>query len=358
MAVTITDVAVFDGTRVLPGRHDVTVDGDRIVVVEPSGASGATDTVVGTGATLLPGLVDGHVHLLHPREFGLMRAAGVTSAADMGTWPPEHVAALRGAADGFAFRTPGAPLVGPGGPHSRFPGLADSIVRTPQDARRLVAQRVAEGVDHLKLVLEAPGRGGPDHAGARAATTAAHAAGLRVVAHAPTVGAVEQALDVGVDVLTHAPVDAPVDRSLVDRIAGEGKPVTPTLCMMLATARSRDAEPGYAHARRFVRDLHEAGVTLVAGTDANAAPGAPASVPHGTAVHRELELLVGAGLTPGEALHAATAQASSLFAWRDRGVVRPGARADLLLVEGDPLADISAVRRIRQVWSAGVPVGR
>jgi imidazolonepropionase-like amidohydrolase len=95
-----------------------------------------------------------------------------------------------------------------------------------------------------------------------------------------------------------------------------------------------------------VRALHEAGVPLLAGTDY----GVPAH-----SLHRELELFVAAGLTPGEALRAATAVPARVMGLdADSGTVEVGKRADLLLVEGDPLADISAIRKGRWVVADGV----
>jgi len=103
-----------------------------------------------------------------------------------------------------------------------------------------------------------------------------------------------------------------------------------------------------AHAQGAVAALHRAGVTIVAGTDAPA-PG----VAHGASLHRELELLVRSGLTPVDALDAATSGPARAFGFHDRGRVAPGLRADLLLVEGDPTADIRATRRIVGVWKLG-----
>ncbi len=120
--------------------------------------------------------------------------------------------------------------------------------------------------------------------------------------------------------------------------------------MMEGVARNLPV-PGldYRHARDSVAALHRAGVPIMLGTDANQAPGVPANVPYGESAHRELELLVQAGLTPAEALRAATAVTADRFGLPDRGRIAPGLRADLLLVDGDPMADITATRVIRAV---------
>jgi len=102
-----------------------------------------------------------------------------------------------------------------------------------------------------------------------------------------------------------------------------------------------------------VRTLARSGVTLLAGTDPP-----NATVVHGASLHRELELLVQSGLTPTQAMTAATKSTSEIFHLRDRGRIVPGLRADLLLVRGDPTRDITATRDILHVWRSGVEFAR
>jgi imidazolonepropionase-like amidohydrolase len=107
------------------------------------------------------------------------------------------------------------------------------------------------------------------------------------------------------------------------------------------------------HARAAVAALVAAGVPILAGTDA----GNPGTA-HGASLHRELELLVSAGMTPVQALRAATSVPARVFSLRDRGRIAPGFRADLVLVAGEPDRDILATRRIVGVWRNGAAVAR
>jgi imidazolonepropionase-like amidohydrolase len=218
-----------------------------------------------------------------------------------------------------------------------------------------VDQRVAEGVDYIKIIIDLPGFEEPT---VRALVEAAHAHGLRTIAHAAARDAVLLAEAVGVDVLTHAPIDRPLDDSALQRTRDSGEVVVPTLTMMEAIVEriGAVAPVSYDVARSTVGDWHRAGVTILAGTDANQAPSAPASPPYGSSLHHELRLLVDAGLTPVEALRSATVLAAQYWGLADRGVIAPGKRADLVLVSGNPLADISAVSKITAVWCAGIPV--
>jgi len=131
-----------------------------------------------------------------------------------------------------------------------------------------------------------------------------------------------------------------LDEGEVARLARAGRERPPaSLCAWLPTA---------------VLPLVRGGVTLLAGSDA----GAVAVVVHGASLHQELALLVAAGLTPIEALTAATAAPASRLGLRDRGRIARGLRADLLLVEGDPTTDILRTRDIVSVFRAGAPVDR
>src|SRR5699024_6649191 len=109
----------------------------------------------------------------------------------------------------------------------------------------------------------------------------------------------------------------------------------------------------YANGREGVRMLHEAGVRILAGTDAPN-PGTA----FGASMHAELELLTNAGLTPSEALAAATSVNAAAFGLGDRGRIEPGLVADLLLVEGDPTQEITATRNIVAVYKRGVRADR
>jgi imidazolonepropionase-like amidohydrolase len=112
----------------------------------------------------------------------------------------------------------------------------------------------------------------------------------------------------------------------------------------------------YKHAESTVATFHRAGAIILAGTDSNDDLTAPYQIAHGESLHEELERLVDAGLTPAEALRGATSLAAATFGLTDLGVIAPGRRADLVLVDGDPTRDISATRNIRGVWIGGCRV--
>jgi imidazolonepropionase-like amidohydrolase len=348
-ATKITSVRVFTGSGLSsPGQ---VVIGQGILA-----AGGPADSVLdGSGKVLLPGLIDAHVHTRSRADLQQLAGWGVTTGLDMASWPAGLVSQLRAQVGVADIRSSAVPAVGPGGRHARLPGFpAEGIVTTPGEGRAFVARRVADGADYIKIVTEAAPPAGMDQATVDAIVNAAHEHGLLVVAHSVTTGAFRVAIEAGVDISTHAPIDAVLDDDAVQRMRDAGMVSVPTLTMMECAARLRAAMGlRYEHARDTVTKFRQAGVPVLAGTDANSATGVPASPRHGESMHHELELLVAAGLSPVEALRGATAAAAEVFGLRDRGVIAPGMRADLLLVDGDPTADITATRNIAAVWIAG-----
>jgi imidazolonepropionase-like amidohydrolase len=346
--IALTNARVFDGRR---------LDDDAVVVIDNGLISTDADDaqiVDCAGAVLLPGLIDAHVHLDGPGRLSVLASYGVTTAVDMAS-VPEQTAKLRGMDGQADFRTAGVPAIAPGSLHSHFPGIGPrGLISGPGEAEKFVADRVAEGSDFIKIVIGSP-FADHDQATVDALVAAAHASGMSVVAHASSVAAVDKALAAGADILTHAPLDAPLDPLTAAEMTAAGRVVVPTLTMMDAIV-TNVAPPGadYTNARASVSLLHEAGVPILVGTDANDTPGTPARVPHGESLHRELELLVEAGLSPLDVLLAATARTARYFGLTDRGTIEPGKRADLVLIEGDPLADILATRSVRRVWCGGV----
>ena len=356
--IALTNVRVFDG-RELRGPTTVVIEGG--IVGDDSAGARIIDA---GGATLLPGLIDAHVHLLTEGHLQQLADFGVTTALDMGAWPPSMVDSLRDRTGMADMRSAGIPATSAGSSHSHLPGWpAEEMVDGPAGAAQFVTDRIAEGADYIKLIVDTPG---PDQEILDALVAASHRHGKLTVAHAVSTAALDMALLAEVDMITHAPLDRPLTESTTARILAQGCVSIPTLTMMkgvvdwiAAVAASQPegvpaAGPSYESARDSVAELRRAGVPILAGTDANAGPGIPFSPRHGESLHDELELLIEAGLSTVEALRAATVLPAQHFGLHDRGVIEPGRRADLVLIDGDPIADIRATRQIRRVWCAGV----
>ena len=197
----------------------------------------------------------------------------------------------------------------------------------------------------------------------RAIVGAAHSHHFKVIAHAVTGTTFRMAVEADADEVTHVPIQTVVGQD----VARPGLVVSPTLVMMRGICATVGRKPvlraltalrviprmDFANSLDSVWRLHDAGVTILAGTDANSDSTTPFPPPHGAAMHQELQLLVEAGLSPVEALRAATVRPAEVFGFTDRGSITSGQRADLLLLSGDPTIDISATQNIVGVWIAG-----
>ncbi|MDL9946766.1 amidohydrolase family protein [Gordonia sp. ABSL11-1] len=355
--MAIRNVRVFDD-GVLGPPTDVFIADGRIVSFGGGSANDASE-----GGVLLPGLIDTHVHVSSKQQLLAYGRWGVTTALDMGTPDWSMTRALRDEGGVASLLSAGAVACAPRGTAVRKMGYPpSSAVSGPGDAARFVAERVADGVDYIKVVLEDKRlffQPDPlDETTVTAIVGEAHRAGLLVCVHATSVNSFGIAARSGADVLTHTPVTDQITSALAADLAERVIAVSPTLIMMkkLVERFPLPVKPKsirYANAIASVVELHAAGVAILAGTDANSDPAAPNTIEHGAGMHEELALLVDAGLSPAEALLTATAAAADTFRLSDRGRIREGLRADLLLVDGDPTRNILDTQNIRGVWVGG-----
>lgn len=366
-ATVITDVRLFDGTALSAPTTVVLADGLIAAGPAPHDAT----VVDGAGGTLLPGLIDTHAHVSDEAHLRACAANGVTTVLDMAAPHFAATMALKHRPGLPSLLSAGRPASGPGSMFVTTMGFpASTGLAGPAEAERFVADRVAEGSDYIKIIVEDPRipRSKPIGAGTIAAVvTAAHAAGLTTVAHVVSAGTLRTAVEAGVDVVTHTALTSELGPEVERLIAERPVAIIPTLAMMDGVAQAIGGKPmfrllslvvpamrmRYRHAEATVRAFRRAGRPVLAGTDANADPRTPFQPPHGAAMHDELRRLVAAGLTPAEALRGATALAAATFGLTDRGAIEPGRRADLVLVAGDPTRDITATRDIRAVWIGG-----
>ena len=400
MAVTllVRAVRLIDGVAATPREAvDVLVDGETIAAVDahdPSRIVGPGVSVLdGTGRTLLPGLIDAHAHYtFDPTEGSLQLIAQRTDEAIMALARSHAERALRAGittARGAgsirnleillrdeiaAGRTPGPRLVAAGtavgsvGGHGSAFGLEATGEAGLEEATRQV---IEAGADVVKVVASEaamltttglpPGAdvfGAPELAieELRGVVSVARAAGRRVMCHAQDGESVRRCALAGVSSIEHAWL---ADDAAMETVAASGAWLVPTL---VVTDVNR-ALPGLTAVQRERQDLieirHRAsteaavrmGVPLATGTDTGEV-GVTADM-----VWREIALLRDHGASPMTALQAATSSAARLLGVdREVGTVEAGKWADLLLVDGDPLADLRLLARPVEVWQRGRPI--
>ena len=384
--------------RVLDGTANPPVDGFAVVVdgatiaavVPPAALPEGIDRFDLGGAVVMPGLIDCHAH------FALWAFEPLPEGRDVAGLVADTASALRGALETgcTTARDPGGlsltvreSLAGPGraprvltsvtiispvdgitvgmregAPVSRLVGMPDPDCTGADAARAKVREVVAAGADFVKVAATggvASPRREPrqrllSDLELEAIVDEAHRLGRRVACHALGGPALLAAIRAGVDSLEHG---VWLDDEAIAEMARRGTWYVPTLAAYelhlrlggpLQRERAVDIVPAH---RESVRRAHAAGVRIACGSDGGV---------YGHDVALELELLVGAGLSPSEAVAAATSRAAACLGWEDRiGLIRPGYAADLLVVDGDPTKDIGVLRdpaRIR-VIQAGAFVG-
>ncbi|MBI0539367.1 amidohydrolase family protein [Roseomonas sp. KE2513] len=409
--ILLDNVRYFDGRAMTAPARLLMIDGTLRILGADAAPNGAQRVDL-TGRYVIPALIAAHSHIGHTSgdtsgrqyytrenvEAQLRRyqAFGIGAAASLGLNAPLFHA-LR--AESRAGRLPGALLLGAGpglgmpegAPPAGPMNLSDDQVIRPADPaamRQGVNDLADKGIDLVKIWIDGLGDTVPQMTPdmARAAVEAAHARGLKVAAHIHDLSQARLAVEADVDVLAHGIRDKEIDDGLLASMRDRGTWYIPTIQIdeaeyiyadnpaiiedpflraalstgMIARMQDparRTAQLGRAAPRRSdvrinklnLKRIHDAGVPVAFGTDSG---GTPLRV-QGFAEHRELELMVEAGLTAAQTLDIATARSAQLLGLTDRGSVRDGLRADLVVLEADPLANIRNTRRIARVYQAG-----
>jgi imidazolonepropionase-like amidohydrolase len=381
----IQSVRVFDGHTVIPEAH-VTIQCERIsqliVADGPPDVPEGSIVIDGAGKTLMPGLFESHGHTFRRAMLERSLDFGVTTVLDMGSVSPDFVSTIR-AEDAKHQATDRADLysavlwvTAPGSHGTQFGEVA--TLTEPADAAAFVAQRIEDGADFIKIIYDnfkMIDRPVPtlSKETMTAVVAAAHAQGKIAVVHSRDVEAYADVIEAGADGFVHTPVDEKLDAKMIAMIKAQDMYVGPNMSLLrpvgnrliedpnigqmlseneresLLGFRAMHRDGGETISEESVAALHAAGVTLLASSDSPNAGTIP-----GASMHLELELLVEIGLSPVEALQAATSNPARVFGIQDRGRIAEGLLADLLLVEGRPDENIRDTRRLHTVWKAGV----
>ena len=394
---------LIDGVDKTPKTNvSILIHDDRIVginqgFITPTGA----DIIDLSKATVLPGLIDCHVHITGQNDGGNPVAehvtrteydsavrstayarntllAGFTSVRDVGG----HVGAVvalkkaiaEGIVDGPRMWVAGPPL-GPTGGHSdqsngldpelSHPGWTDNIVDSPEAGRRIVRKLRQEGVDLIKImpsggvlsIGDDPSRQLMADDEIAAVIQTAHSLGLKVAAHAHGKQAIDAAVRLGIDSIEHGSY---ADEETYKLMKEHGTYLVPTMLIAqsvvdVAKTHPEQLNPSSAAKalvigpliRKNLHDAYLAGVKIAFGTDESL-------VPHGQNA-KEFALMVDAGMKPMDAIMAATGSAADLIGdKKDIGSVQNGRFADLVAVDGDPLADITLLQHVQFVMKGGI----
>ncbi|KAI2778301.1 hypothetical protein F4815DRAFT_245764 [Daldinia loculata] len=354
----ITNVRVFNGYTI--GKpQTVIIDGGYITDCD----EGIEKTIDGGNRILIPGLIDAHTHVVTVEGLENMTSYGVTTIFNMACSDIDLCKSLRSNPGLTSLFTTMLSALTPSGGNSKLNPVAPEQLLYPNtDPKSLVDYSFGNGSDYFKVV-GAPD--GPTQNQFNGIVNYTHSLGHFAVAHAPSVSAFTRAVSSGIDVVQHIPDDGVLCSSVVGSMKEYNLASTPTIEIfrraytiqpeILQFLRGNNsANATYENVLSNVRHLHKAGVPILAGTDAVGSTLPVIYFPFGDSLHQELLNLVGIGMTPAEALRAATIVPATVHKLNDRGAIRPGLRADLVLLNSDPLVNISNTRDIAKVWVGGI----
>jgi imidazolonepropionase-like amidohydrolase len=388
---------IFDGTGAKPADGDVLIEGSKILEVGP-GLDGDEQVDV-SGKAILPGLFDCHTHVMfshidfmkameEPFSYKFFDAVrnleatlriGITTirdaaGADMGVRQAVEDGVIRGPRMQISLAMIGQtgghgdawmPCGGPIPLFLPYPGMPDALVDGPDEMRKMVRELIRDGADVLKVATSGgvlSPRDDPQHPHFRpeeldVLVTEAAAAGRWVMAHSHGAEGTKQAVRAGIHSIEHGTY---LDDEAVELMARNGTYLVPTLLAGIGVMEAVEAgvqipEAVLAKEKALIgvpeasfRRALDAGVKIAMGTDTGVTP-------HGQNL-RELELMVVYGMSPTQALVATTSTAAELMGLQQElGTLEPGKRADVVVMEGDPL-DVSKMgERVVAVYKDGEP---
>ncbi len=352
----IKNVRVFDGEKLLENTS-VLIEGKLIAHLNVANCDDCT-IIDGKGKTLLPGLTNAHVHTWS--VFALIEAAkaGVLNVLDMHgvEQVQSYLKTFRDSTNYAGYYVAGYAATAPGGHGTQF-GFPVPTLSGSDDAKKFVNDRIAAGADYIKIIIE-PWKTTLSPETAKAIIDEAHSHNKLAVVHISKVADAAQVLENNADGLVHIWWDKVMNDSELKKLADTRDFfVIPTLLTsiraieMIKKNNPKAVFLSEEALKSEVKRLYDAGVPIIAGTDPP-----NAQINYGTDLFKELILLSEAGIPTIDVLKGATSIPIKKFNLGNKGMIKEGYLADMVLIDGNPFADIHDITKIHTVWKAGKKV--
>ncbi len=352
----IKDVRLFDG-EIVKEKTSVLIENGEISKVSPS-IKGRYTIVDGAGKTLIPAMTNAHVHAWSILSLKQAAKAGVLNVLDMhGVEMMQNMMKQYNDSTHYAnYVVAGAAATVPEGHGTQF-GFPTPTLTKPEEASDFIQRRVDGGADFIKIILE-PWKKTLTPETVYALINEAHKRNKIAVVHVSKMKDALKVLSNKADGLVHIWRDTIMPEASFKNLVQNNKffviPTLLTNAKGYERAIKRNPKAKLLAKKELfgeIKRLHDAGVTLLAGTD-------PPNfeINYGTDLHKEIIFFVEAGLSELEALKAATSAPAAAFSLKKQGFIKEGFMANMVLIDGNPLENIELISKINSVWKAGKKV--
>jgi imidazolonepropionase-like amidohydrolase len=354
----ITNVTLFDGDKVIENTSVLVKDGLIAEVSEKIKTDAAV--INGEGKFLMPALTNGHVHAWDPKSLWDASRAGVVNLLDMhGMEMAQGVMkGLKDSTNYARYFVAGAAATVPGGHGTQY-GFPTPTLTKPEEAEGFVNDRLMAGASYLKIIVE-PWKETLSHETVKALIDAAHSKAIVAVVHISKVEDAKKVLANGADGLVHLWWDTLISTEELQQWAkNKDCFIMPTMLtnkLILPEIRKTAPEGSIMSDEELlqqIKNAYDAGITILAGTDPP-----NAGINYGTDLYKELDLLSQAGIPAIEVLKSATSLPPKYFKLGMLGMVKEGYKADLILLNANPILDIQNISNITTVWKEGKEIKR
>ncbi|MAK34947.1 MAG: amidohydrolase [Flavobacteriaceae bacterium] len=349
----IENVTVFNGETVVENSSVLVKDG---IISEVGTTNNDSITMIdGSGKFLMPAMTNAHVHAWAAASLTEAAKAGVLNLLDMHGMEQFQSAMknLGGTTEYARYFTAGAAATAPDGHGTQY-GFPTPTLSTPEDADGFVADRINAGANYIKIIVE-PWKSTLSHETVKALIDAAHSKETVVVVHISKAEDAQKVLKNGADGLVHMWWDKMIStETLQEMVTDKNFFIMPTLLttQLLLKEIRKSAPEGtiLSDAELFeqVKRMYDAGIPILAGTDPP-----NANINYGTDLYKELALLSEAGVPNIEVLKSATSLPPKHFNLGNFGMLKEGYRADMILLNSNPITDIKNISDISTIWKEG-----